>query len=53
MIKTQNITTEVTSHLAVQFGPIGKIKMNLLVQNMWLCPRKEHVQAAPNLKAKH
>lgn len=42
---------EVISHLTVQFDPIGKIKMNMLVQNIWLYPRKEY--AAPNLRDKH
>lgn len=53
MEKPQNITTEVTFHLAVQFGPVRKIKMNLFMQNMWLYPTKEYVLAAPKLRAKH
>lgn len=51
MEKPQNMQGEVTSNLTVWFGPTGKMKMNMLVQNMWLYPRK--VYAAPNLRAKH
>lgn len=40
MEKTENMQDEATFHFTVWFGPTGKIKRNMLVQNMWLYPER-------------
>lgn len=54
MQKNKKMQDKVTPHLIVRFVLIGKININMLVQNMQLCTRKEYVRVcAQNLRAKH